>query len=632
MPLFFLLLLTAPLLAADLTFPYGKFRLSLPPASDPFPGLGSGYSTINGGLKSAFWNPAVLGKLQLTETYFDAISPLEQYRASKSFTIAENGGTISFEGGGQPAGSFGTFFRTPEQIGSNLTTKEIAVESPFNYATTSPGVNFGAAMKINEIFSVGFTSGSPISADMDIAGAFPVTSKARLNLHGQKIGDNMEIANNGKLRYTESGTTYESSSEVWSGFLTQEALVPLTSLAEIRNQVAINSPYSATVAGKYDKFNFGFNFIPIDGTATVQNDLRVSCNQNANNIYLYAPNFNTNDPADILDWTIKETRYASADGFSRKTILLPTGEVIGTGKYRGYYAASTARLDLGMTYDPTDWVTFGLVLENIGRAAMNFKGNGIATYTSYRSINTAEVNNFEKLLEPGSSTTIDPISDTWTTSYEVGNSPLYLEPELNYPLPQRLRLGVAFKRPFLIALDWEQNQTPVTIRTEQNSLPQEITISNISLLRIGLETSVFNLPWRLRSGLALMSKPNVTGLTTEQQKGFNDAFQFGVLPAKIDLGTDLTAWGTDLGAAFGINALTMLNFFQHDTSDLNLSRVIYYTVYGGRDAWQLNYLVQVDPLATAAAYSAKTVPPGEDRKFEQSDLKFVHTVGVTYKF
>ncbi|MBU0672519.1 MAG: hypothetical protein KJ732_05785, partial [Candidatus Margulisbacteria bacterium] len=59
------LLLASFVQAADIDFPYGRFSLRLPPAEDPFPGLGNYYSTLSKGMKSALWNPASLGKLEL---------------------------------------------------------------------------------------------------------------------------------------------------------------------------------------------------------------------------------------------------------------------------------------------------------------------------------------------------------------------------------------------------------------------------------------------------------------------------------------------------------------------------------------------------------------------------------------
>lgn len=619
--------------AADLNFPYGNFSMKLPPSEDPFPGMGNYYTALSRGMKSVLWNPASLGKLKLAETSISIISALEKYTYNKSYTLTESISSMGSDSGGS-MGNWGMFFRYPNDI-TGMTTKDVEAIGKADYATSSTGVNFSSALKVNDHIAIGFTSNNPFEISMDIAGDLPVTAKALTNFYGQSLGE-MQIGTDGKLRYTYHAgpvvATYESTNSVWGGFLSQEAVIPLTNLAEIRNDFNFHSPFTGTLASKFGNFYAGINMIPINATANIENNIRSVVNAGTNDVELRTPNFDPTDQADISDWSTNEARYANEAGYSTKRLNLPAGEIIATSNYRGYYSASTARFDLGAMYDVNEWFTIGLALENIGGSSLNFKGNGIATYINYREINTAETGTFDDLIQPGADTEIDLISDRWTTTFEVGGTPLYLEPEKTYALPRKIRYGFALKRPFLIVLDFESNQTPIKYYTTENNQTKEIIISNINLIRFGGETQLFALPCWLRGGFTFLSKPTISGLSTDEQANLDNLFQYGVLPIAINLGTDINAWGTIVGGAFGGNPGSLINFVQLDTTNIDLSKMVYYTIYAKRDAWQIDYLAQLDPFSTAAAYGSKTVPAGQEKTFEVSDVKFVQTLGVTYRF
>jgi len=621
--------------AADLHYPYGRFRIKLPPSEDPCPGLGNYYSTISRGMKTALWNPASLGKLELAEASLSMIGPLERYNYERSFDIEEQGGDLEFEGTTEAGGRYGIFYRYPQDIGPDLATKEIEVMSHSNYATETTGLNFSTALNVNEWLAVGFASYNPMEVEMDIAGDVPVTAKALSDFHGQTFGD-MVIGDDGKLRYTYTDggitTTYESTAAVWNGFLSQEATIPLLAFSELRNNLHIQSPYIGTIASKLGKFCLGINMIPISASLNIDNDVRAVVSSDTQNIDLYHPDFDPENESDIQDWVNDPNRYGDPAGYSRKELILPAGEVVGTAKYRGFYSASTARFDLGAMYDVTDWLTVGIVFENATGSSLKFKGNGIATFYNYRDLNTEEAENMDDLLKPGEDESVNLVSDRWITSFEVDDTKLYLEPEKTYELPRRMRYGIALKRPFLIAIDLEQNLTPITIQTTDGDELKEYTVSNIQLLRIGTETQFFALPFWMRSGLTLLAKPTVTGLDADAQESFDDAFQFGYLPLKFDLGANINAWGTVAGGSLGFNGQSVFNLVQFDVTNTDLTKMVFYNIYVERGAWLVNYLVQADPLASATAYGNRTVPEGEEKKFEFSDVRYVQTVGVTYRF
>ncbi|MFH1542068.1 MAG: hypothetical protein ABIE84_03140 [bacterium] len=620
----------APLaLAADVYYPYVDLRFKVAPSQNPFPGLGSGYSTLSKGMKTTFWNPASLGKLKLSEASFDTVSTSLPQTYSKTSSLDESSSTA--EGGVE----YGFFFRSPEEIGTGINTTEVNLISSLNYATESTGTNFSSALKVNDWLSVGFASNSPVGFDLGIAGELPTTVRSVTDLRGTDMSP-MQITSAGKLQYTfDSGssvTTYESTQNLWSGFLSQEATIPLTTLTELRNNVAMQSPYAGTVAINHGNFFAGLNLVPVSATMNLENDIRTVVNSDTEDIFLYVPDFDSENETDLSNWINDPDRYSTSAGYRRKQLKLPSGDIIATAKYRGVYHASTARMDIGSIWDITDWFTVGVAMENMGGANLDFAGSNLAAYYSYREVNTAETGSMDELMQPGGKSSFELISDRWISSTEAGDTPLYLEPEKTYELPKKIRYGFALKRPFLIAVDFEKNQTPIKYISQENNVPTETIISDINYLRVGLESQLLFFPAWSRLGLTLMSKPTITGLTAEAQASLDDAFQFGYLPVRLDLGLEINFWGTIVGNSTTINPQIILNSLQLDIYNADLNKLLYTNLYFNREAWTVSYITQVDPIATGIGYSNKTVAAGTEKAFEISDLKFVNTIGVTYRF
>jgi|GEM_PF-817574 hypothetical protein len=627
-------------LAADINYPYGNINLKLPPDEDPYPVLG-GFSTIDRGMQNALVNPATLGKLKLSEVHFAAATPPSAPAAQRITKVNELSGTFEVGagvGGAKAPARYGLFFRYPSQIGSGIITKEVEIASTVNYQPAKGNQDFTAAQRLNDWLVVGFASRSPLSGGLDLAGVFPVTSRMDMNMYGQSLG-NMRVSNEGRFQYTfNTGgtiTTAETSTAVWNGFLSQEATIPFLSQSQFQDNVNLQAPYVGTIASSFGKFYAGFNFMPVSANAQIDNDVAITVSSDTSDPFLYVPDFDPDNVADGLAWLSDPARYGTSTGFSRKRIDLPEGEVVGNTRYRGYYNASTMRLDLGTLYDVSDWCSVSFALENIGGAALDMKGTGLSYYATYRQVNTQEVND---LFDPGADSTWAPFTDTWITTYEVDKTKLYMEPEKNYPLPKKTRLGIVFRKPFLIALDYEMNSTPVKYVTTQNNTTTDITISNINYFRLGVESRVFALPWWMTGSITFLPKPSITGLTTEAQTKVDDAYarinkyMLPGFPTKMDLGTYFNAWETYFGGTFCLNPGMLLQVAQLDLTGSDMSRLVGSTFFISRDAWQLSYVTQLDPTATAANYNNKPVPAGGQKSFEFTDIKYIQTIGVTYRF
>src|SRR3989344_3684344 len=175
--LFILVVLAGASQAADVNYHYGRVSLKLPPAADPFPGLGNYYSTLSIGMKSALWNPASLGKLKLSEVSFSMISALGSYNLDR---ITRAAAAVA---------------------GIGTAVKEVEINSNLNYATSGTGINFSAAQKINDWLTVGFAANNPVEAGLSLAGDFPLTVRMGMDLKGKSLGD-LQILADGKMKYT----------------------------------------------------------------------------------------------------------------------------------------------------------------------------------------------------------------------------------------------------------------------------------------------------------------------------------------------------------------------------------------------------------------------------------------------
>ncbi|MBI5700936.1 hypothetical protein HZC34_03690 [Candidatus Saganbacteria bacterium] len=614
-------------------YPYGLINLRLSPSEDPIIGMGNYFSALDYGTKSILWNPASLGKEKLSDTSLSYSTASGNYNILKTTNYGELSGTSEL---GSTTGSttatpirYGIFFRAPSAIGTGISTKEIQLSSSLNYSTSITGINFATAQRVNDWITVGFSSRAPIGGELDISGNFPTTAKMATNLYGQTLG-NMAITSGGKMGYTfTSGgivTTPETVSPLWSGFLSQEAVIPFTNLTEIRNNIDIQAPYIATIASQFGKFYAGLNMFPISATAQIANDIRSVVNSDAPDQFFYLPNFDPTDATAGAKWLSDPDKYGAQSGYTRKQITLPSGDVVADARYTGYYSGNTLRTDIGFMYDFSDWVTVGLALENFGSAALSMKGNGIASYINYRDFNTSGA---ASLLQPGQTSAWAPFLDTWTTTTEISGAKLSLEPEKTYKIPQKMRIGVAIKKPFLVAIDYEQNQTPLSLALGNNTTS---TISNLNLIRLGFESQFFFMPIWIRFGTVLLTKPTIVGADAATLNTINSAFKYKVLPAKLDLGSYVNLWGYELGDAIGFDLLPIINTLQVDVNNIDLSKMAYYSFSLKKDSWTIDYLSHLDLLSSAAAYSGKPADSSGKKSLAISDIKFIQTLGISYKF
>ncbi|MFH2033583.1 MAG: hypothetical protein ABIJ26_02620 [Candidatus Margulisiibacteriota bacterium] len=609
--------------AADI-FPYGNIALRTPGIIDPFPGYGTYYSSLSKGLSTVMWNPASLASVKRMQLELGFNSTAAPTQTTRTYYVDDTGFNVG--------GSTQTGFNNYLLFTSNLADNEIKQRSwltTLNYDTADTSMQFAQAIHVADMFSLAVTSRGKSGGDINLTGTFPVQLKSALNLYNTTnfLGSGVSVGSDGKMTFEYTipgGGTYVATSDaaVWGGFLEQDQRLPISAISELRNSLNINSDLTFTGAFNWRGVAFGVNMTPISANANIDNSTRAVFAADQADAYFYVPDFDPNDQAAANAWMADPTKYASENGYKKSYIRVPAGEDVAEGKYQGFFEANTMRFDLGAIYDINDFFTVGFAYENMTGAALDFTGSGLTAYVQTR-ISTLGAGT---LIQPGQSTMWRPFTDEYSTMPDTEN--IGMEENIHVELPRRMKFGVTLKKPWLISLDYEQQLNSIPIRMKNDSgVFTDYTISNLSLLRIGAETRIFAMPMWLRTGMVLLMKPSISGLDTTTQDSFDSAFKYGVLPLQFNLGTNIQAWGLDIGGSLGVNGTSILNLIQLDTLSTDISKMAYYTFYFSKDNWKLTYDSTLDPGATASAYSAAS-----NKDDYLAIAKWINTLALSVSF
>jgi hypothetical protein len=612
-------------------FPYAKIQLLSPPLENPCPGFGNYYSAYSRGVDSLMWNPALLSRIKHADGSLSLVSgsPPSDYNykyevEDKSFKL-DDAGLMNVG-----------FFLTSDR---NVTTQATREHTAHNiYSTQGTGMNFKQALKVNDWLSLGVISRSEAGASIDMSGNMAAINSFNANFKNSNIslGNTLSVGidNSGYATVTvtpEVGVTYTQrlDQKVWDGFLTQRSVVPYTAVLEARNDVSFSAPLTLGGAAKWRDLSVGLNFTPMSANCNINNSARAVVNSGTPDMVFYQPNIDPKNEQSILNWMQDPNQYGTELGYKRNTIHVPAGEVIGEARYKGFYQASASRMDLGATYDFGENITVALAFENLSGATFNFRGQGITSYVNSR-IGSLEAPS----IDSTKTITWTPFKDTFSTV--EGTEKFYLEEQLSAELPRKTHLGVALRKPFLIALDYEMNSTPIKVKYEDKTtkLTKLGTISNITMLRLGTETQLFSLPCWLRGSTILMFKPTLSNFDQDTMDGVDKFFKFGVLPVALELGTEFNFWGVIVGDGLGLNLTPLISAAQADAVNLDFAKVIYYDIYLGNGPWRIGYNMAFDPGATASAYGNRA---DKSKKIENpSDamtyLRYIQTLKVSYSF
>ncbi len=611
-------------------FPYGNIILQVPGVEDPLPGLGSNYSALSFGIDTVLWNPAGLGKIKNAETSFGLSTTSVSPPFLKKYDIQD----ATFEVGSNNTGFINAVLFTSDPNATLATTREYT--GHLNYSTVSSGINFKQAIKVGDMFAFGVSTRGDTGLTFNLAGDFPAQWKSSIDLMNVSnfMGSGISTTN-GRLTYSykpSGGTpyTYTSEASVWSGFLNQNQKIPFSAVSDSHNDINVQSDITLSGAARWQGLSVGANLTPISATANIDNSVKVMVKEGTGDVYFYVPNFDPNSEASVIQWITDPTQYGSQAGYTKRYFNVPAGETVAESKYQGFYSASALKMDLGAIYDFGNILSLSLDFENLNGAALDFKGSGRVAYATSR-INTNETGS---LIDPAG-TSFNFFSDTFQSAPGVPDN-LGMLANIPVTLPQRTKIGAALRKPFLIALDYEMQNNPISFQySDSNSQYVTMTVSDIKFLRGAFETQLFILPVWFRGGLTAMLKPTLGGaVDSSTRDSLDKVFKFGMLPMKLDLGSNISIMGLDLGGAFGINLLPFVYALQLDTLNADFTRLNYYSFYLKKDWWQATYASVLDPGSSGAAYSSLSDDDKNNMDFGKvmAVLKFVNTLTISLRF
>ncbi|MCX5751148.1 MAG: hypothetical protein NT099_05735 [Candidatus Saganbacteria bacterium] len=618
-------ILALPSLAAkpQVNFPYGSILIRYPAIDDPFPGLGNNYSCLANDMRTALWNPAGLTKLGTAEqeltlginqggSAFSAKGDLQDITQNYNNNSAEATLLILFTG---------------DPTESTAVTREAVI----NGKAQSPTIPFSAteAMRVTDWLYLGFMTKGDFAASSVMGGSLPMVTKYNMDFSNANLGTGFQMVG-GKLQYTNGGATYETSQPLWNKFVTQNSTASATSYTYLDNSTQVQNPLIMTAATRYGPISVGLNLVPVSATTTINNHYKTIISADTPDAVLYTPKIDTSDPTQIVKWLQDPDIYGTKKGYNSNTLDLPSGKAVAEAAFNGSYAGSALRTDLGTTIDLGNSVTFSAVLENMNSASLKMTGSGISSYAVSR-INTNEAS---PTIDVTKDFTWSPFLDSPTPFSDFNYAPAS---ELNYSLPRRIRTGLAFKWPFLIALDYEQQTNNFDFQSMDGSGNTVTTsFSNIRILRVGTEFQVLILPLYMSLGTSLLFKPSVSGANAASiEASLNSAYsQFPVLPGRIDLGLATKGWDTAWGLNLGVNALCLLDILQFDTVNADASETAYLATYLKQGDWKFTLAANVDEAATAATISTKSMnnSGNSNYNFNIADVKWRSSFAITYHF
>ncbi len=598
-------------------------------------GIGNNYSSFGLGIKSVLWNPAGLMKTNMSEAYLSGTTTAPAQMTDKKYNVEDN--DVAVSGSGSTGNSFvNRVLFTNDLHATNKATREF--DSPTIYAPQSSGLTFKQAIKVNDSVALGITSRGETEISADLSGQFPAQFLSKINLYNTNnfMGSGISVGSNGKMSYSysPSGSTpyiYTSEASVWGGFLSQEARIPFSVLSEVHNNINMQSDLTFTGASKWNSLSYGVNFTPISASLNVDNTAKAIVNSGTTDPYFYVPNYNPNDQSDVLQWMTDPSRYGTEAGYRKVYSRVPEGESIAEAKYSGFFNASTIRSDFGLIYDFGDNISLGAEFENFNGAALNFKGTGQVAYANTR-INTSTESG--SIIDPSKSTTWSPFVDSFTSL--EGIEGLGMSQSFNVNLPQRIKYGITFRKPWLITLDYETQLNPIPFRCKDiNGNVVDASLNNLKIIRGGMETQVFILPWWLRGSMSIMLKPDLVGLDQISVDKYNKAFLLKkFLPLSLELSSTENLWGYYFTQGGGFDASTAFSLIQLDTMNTAVGKILYYTFAVNKDYWHVVYQNALDPVATAIAVGNA---PESDRKSNDAGkilalVKWISTLTIGYSF
>jgi hypothetical protein len=508
---------------------------------------------------------------------------------------------------------------TDDRSATTAESRPITIDEEYS---KGGGINyFGVTYRMADWLAFSISRKRPTAISFNYNVSAPVLIDAQGSFRGATFeagpGNLVRIRDDGKVEVVTSLTTETSAVSAWSNFLDQGTGEVNWANATLDNTLVNHNSIVITAASKAGAFSWGLNIMPESIDLELNNEVNVYSDPGNADLQFYLPKFNFSNTQEAIDWVTYECGNAS--GYRSMSIETLAGEKIGEAKVAGKYSASFVRMDLGMQWEPTDYFSMGAVYENFNGATMDLKGVQITQYVQHR------VNSQSRMPTEEGVSYWDPFYDTPTHEVETENN---IRTALDFKpieLPKKLKMGFAFKKPVLFAVDWEQWQNEYSFSTNPGNpaAGRSIKIRDISFLKMGMESQIFFLPAIFRGSVTGLLRPSVEDPDTE--KGLDDIYRnFGIIPVDGNVYLGFGVYDGELGFGVGGGGLPLIQALMMDMSAI--AKVFYSNVYYKRGDWQLSYLMTMDPVLTGFESDLSNSDPDEN------EIKLMQTSTLSLGF
>jgi len=488
------------------------------------------------------------------------------------------------------------------------------------------GINyFGMTYRISDWLAFSVSRKRPTSASFDYSASSPFMLDAIADFTSTSFevggpGNFINIRDDGTMEVVLGGVLVGTSEvAAWSGFLRQGTSEVNWLSGTFSNSITNQNSVIISAAVKTGQFSWGLNVIPMTVDMKLYNEVSVISDSKNSNVKFYIPNLDFASTFEAVNWITHECGLPS--GYRSMEVETLAGQQIGSAKVAGNYSGSLTRMDLGMQWLPTDFFSVGAVYENFNGATLNLEGVDVIQYVEHRVDTASQMPTAtgESYWNP-----FLPVPTHEVETERIIRSTLTMQP---IELPRNIKFGVALKKPLILALDWEQWQNEYRFSSDPGH-PESahyISFSNISFMRLGMESRLFILPVVMRGSIKGMFKPTTNDKYTEDNLEEMYA-NTPIYPVDANIYFGLGIFDGEFGFGFGGGGLPLLQAMMLDMS--SIAKVFYSNVYFTRGNWQISYLMTMDPVLTGFS-SDLSSSPGVDTEIR---LMQTSTLSIGFRF
>ncbi|MFH1710473.1 MAG: hypothetical protein ABH860_05355 [bacterium] len=590
------------------------------------PSLNSQFTALSGSVTDIYANPAGIMHINTLEVAV-GVSGFVQNPVKSDDNIVYVDDTNM--GGIENSPNSRTYLRLTDDR-AVITPEARPITINENYSKGG-GVNFfGITYRMSDwlAFSISRKRTTAITFDYQLLA--PLLLDARADFRGTSFeaggtGDYIQIRNDGTVEVVIGGVTMGTSEvSAWSGFLTQGTGEVNWLSGTFDNTIINNNGIVFSAAAKTGQVSWGINIMPMTYDLELNNEVTVTSDSNNSNLKFYLPDLDFSSTFEALSWITSECSQQS--GYRTVEVETLTGKELGSAKIAGKYSASFTRMDFGMQWNPNDFFSMGAVYENFNSATLDLKGVNVIQYVKHRVDTTSRMPTLE------SESYWNPFLGTPTyevTTHEVDTEETIRNTLTMHPieLPRKIKIGAAFKKPLLFAVDWEQwlNEYQYTKDPGHPETAHYITLSNISFIKFGGETRLLFLPVMMRGSLTGMFKPTSDDAAT--QNSIDDLYStLPIVPVDGNLYFGFNIMDGEFGFGFGGGGLPLMQAVMLDMS--SIMKIFYTNIYYTKGIWQVSYLMTMDPVLTGFESDISTTAG------QTSELRLMSTstLGIGVKF